>query len=277
MIFHLKFLMSHKKFRNCFMDDNNCVKIGDFGLSRESADLNFENDLSTAQLAEDVNVNYDNTVGVGTMNYASPEQINGSDYDSSSDVYSLGIILFELCHPMYTGMERFKSFEGIRRAQFPEEWHNTVAKEFPDVHSLIVAMISSNPSHRPTAAQIVSQIDALVNEHTVSSLDTSSRSEDSIFIRVEATCSEGVLARTMTVINETGLVCILQYSLRVNESKAIMEFALKMIDSSSWDRSLGVVFEKLRDNDEITVIRRIFSNANPSIEEPSQKQRTLSN
>lgn len=258
---------------NCFMDDANCVKIGDFGLSRESGDLDMDNLNSKVQQQQDLSINYDNTVGVGTMNYASPEQINGSDYDSSSDIYSLGIILFELCHPMYTGMERFKAFEGIRKGLFPAEWHTRVANEFPDVHSLLVSMISTNPSDRPSASQVVSRIEALVNEHTVSSLDTTSKSDESVFIRVEATCSEGVLARTMSIINETELVNIVQYSLRVNENKAIMEFALIILDCSTFEASLEFVFDSLRKNDEITVVRRIFSSSAPA---DDSKQRTLS-
>lgn len=246
------------------MDDANCVKIGDFGLSRESGDLNGDNDNSKIQQQQDFSVNAENTVGVGTMNYASPEQINGSDYDSSSDIYSLGIILFELCHPMYTGMERFKAFEGIRKGIFPAEWHARVANEFPDVHSLLVSMISTNPSDRPSASQVVNRIEALVNEHTVSSLDTTSQSEESIFIRVEAKCSEGILARTMSIINETALVNIVQYSLRVNENKAIMEFALKILELSAPEASLEHLFERLRRNDEITVVRRIFSTSTSS-------------
>jgi serine/threonine protein kinase len=82
---------------NCFIDDAGVVKVGDFGLSRESGDIGEDSNLSILGDGDD-----DNTAGVGTRSYASPEQMNGSDYGASTDVYSLGILLFELCYPMST-------------------------------------------------------------------------------------------------------------------------------------------------------------------------------
>jgi serine/threonine protein kinase len=85
---------------NCFIDDAGVVKVGDFGLSRESGETSdVGDDTTTIATAADGG---EITAGVGTRSYASPEQMKGSDYDSSTDVYSLGIILFELCYPMYT-------------------------------------------------------------------------------------------------------------------------------------------------------------------------------
>jgi serine/threonine protein kinase len=84
---------------NCFVDDTGVVKVGDFGLSRESGEQIDSTDIIPQ---ESPGVGGDNTAGVGTRSYASPEQMSGSDYDSSTDVYSLGIMLFELCYPMYT-------------------------------------------------------------------------------------------------------------------------------------------------------------------------------
>jgi serine/threonine protein kinase len=86
---------------NCFIDDAGVVKVGDFGLSRESGETSdvVGDDTTTIAAATDGG---EITAGVGTRSYASPEQMKHSDYDSSTDVYSLGIILFELCYPMYT-------------------------------------------------------------------------------------------------------------------------------------------------------------------------------
>jgi serine/threonine protein kinase len=88
---------------NCFIDDSGAVKVGDFGLSRESSDPNNREEADTELKNPTVIDNSDITAGVGTRSYASPEQMKGgSEYDSSTDIYSLGIILFELCYPMYT-------------------------------------------------------------------------------------------------------------------------------------------------------------------------------
>ena len=47
------------------------------------------------------------TGGVGTYLYASPEQLRGGEYDCSTDMWSLGIMAFELSYPSFsTAMER---------------------------------------------------------------------------------------------------------------------------------------------------------------------------
>ncbi len=265
---------------NCFMDEDDTVKIGDFGLSRSQNDDVEEVEITTT-LTKDPGLGHDqdNTVGVGTSSYASPEQMNGSDYDSSSDIYSLGIILFELCYPMSTGMERIKVFESMRRSSidFPDKWYHTVAKNFPSLHSLLASMLSHDPKKRPTASQVTTHIESLLSEYTVLFLDPSLKSEDSIFVRVEADNNEGALARAIKIIKDsTSTVQILQYSLKAKDSKKIMEFALSIppkTENTNQAEILRIIFQSLEESDEIKVVRQL--NEVATMDRSSQK-RTLS-
>lgn len=64
---------------NVLIDASSRVKLSDFGLVRATA----ETTQSTDQI-------------VGTVAYLSPEQVDGSPTTAASDVYSAGIVLFEL-------------------------------------------------------------------------------------------------------------------------------------------------------------------------------------
>mmetsp|Transcript_22623 Transcript_22623/g.26227 ORF Transcript_22623/g.26227 Transcript_22623/m.26227 type:complete len:1631 (-) Transcript_22623:17-4909(-) len=251
---------------NCFMDDSEVIKIGDFGLSRETGSQQDEiEDLDVqGRMSSDLPSCDDNTAGVGTSSYASPEQMNGKDYGPSSDVYSLGIILFELCYTIHTGMERMQVFKGIKERIFPDDWHSTVKQQFPSVHELLMSMLSHNPNERPTAAEVASRIQSLLGEYTVLSLDKTSHVEGNIFVRVEAENNEGVLARTVNVISKHAK--IVQYSLRGQENKAVMEFALEIqgLDILDSDKTMtqtknrvDSMFKALQESDEIKNIRQI--------------------
>lgn len=59
---------------------------------------------------------------VGTQLYMSPEQMNGQIYDYKVDIYSLGIIFFELLMPFDTEMERIITLTNLRRLSFPKDF-----------------------------------------------------------------------------------------------------------------------------------------------------------
>ncbi|WP_444996613.1 protein kinase domain-containing protein [Aliikangiella sp. IMCC44359] len=64
---------------NIILLDNNCIKIIDFGLAK----------ISNEQFTR-------TGIKMGTLSYMSPEHIKGETIDHTSDIWSLGVLMFEL-------------------------------------------------------------------------------------------------------------------------------------------------------------------------------------
>uniref|UniRef100_A0A8C5SVQ8 Eukaryotic translation initiation factor 2-alpha kinase 3 n=1 Tax=Laticauda laticaudata TaxID=8630 RepID=A0A8C5SVQ8_LATLA len=112
---HSKGLM-HRDLKpsNIFFTMDNIVKVGDFGLVTAMDHDEEEESVLTPMPA------YDRHTGqVGTKLYMSPEQIYGNAYSHKVDIFSLGLILFELLYPFRTQMERVRILSEVRNLTFP--------------------------------------------------------------------------------------------------------------------------------------------------------------
>ncbi|MCA0368002.1 MAG: protein kinase, partial [Proteobacteria bacterium] len=106
----------------------------------------------------------DLTSGLGTSVYGSPEQLNGSAYDEKADIYSLGIILFELFYPIRTHMERARVLTELKETkQFPTDF----LRRWPKEAALIWCCLAADPANRPSADEILESelLDQDLEEH----------------------------------------------------------------------------------------------------------------
>ncbi|MBZ9711764.1 protein kinase domain-containing protein [Deinococcus multiflagellatus] len=97
---------------------------------------------------------------VGTPIYMAPEQAKGNRVDARSDVYSLGLLAYE----MVTGQTAFKgSYEAVVHQQVFESPKppKQVRLEVPGkLNDLILHMIEKDPAQRPTLDEVIARIDA---------------------------------------------------------------------------------------------------------------------
>jgi eukaryotic-like serine/threonine-protein kinase len=75
---------------NIFLTADGRVKILDFGLARRHSKANEQDSTVTlAAEAEEGKI-------MGTIGYMSPEQVRGAEAGAPSDIFSLGIVLYEM-------------------------------------------------------------------------------------------------------------------------------------------------------------------------------------
>ncbi|RHY54730.1 hypothetical protein DYB38_002035 [Aphanomyces astaci] len=148
--------------QNIFVMDSDTIKLGDFGLSRyagsppsSSETASHDPPISLAKQDESStwSVEDEKTAGVGTYLYASPEQISGETYNAKADLYSLGLILFEMMHePFGTTMERVVTLRNLRDGHLPSA---TWLHDHPPVVAMVLSLVTACPSDRPTAFDVV--------------------------------------------------------------------------------------------------------------------------
>ncbi|CAN0103681.1 unnamed protein product [Ascophyllum nodosum] len=297
---------------NCFLMGEGTVKIGDFGLSRHILPADVINGIVTAATSDapvksrkqgsfawksdrlvgdggslggggggddDTSI----TGGVGTYLYASPEQMSGKGYDEKTDVYSLGMILFEMCHPPFgTKMERTVVLTNAHRLVFPEGGVWGPLKGQDAMKALCGSMLQEDAATRPSASDIVRQVEMMQGKHMLLQLEKKPPGsygagggggpDVAVVLRVEtveqdgllqclvdrirALCKKGHTGHDATAAGKNGGARLEQYGLRGHTGSAVMEF---LVAGAGLEEREAIV-EALESLPEVKTVREFPAN-----------------
>ena len=112
---------------------------------------------------------------MGTLAYCSPEQIEGRELDNRSDIYSLGVMMYEMLTGNMPIFPTTNSFGGWFKAHHDQKPKSLDSKlRIPKtVENLVMACLAKNPSERP---QSVTEISTILQSLSPSTLQVPSSS-----------------------------------------------------------------------------------------------------
>jgi eukaryotic-like serine/threonine-protein kinase len=155
---------------NLFVTHDGRVKILDFGLAklRPPRNVSAGSDVATAK-------QYTNPGTVmGTVAYMSPEQVRGQDLDSRSDIFSFGIILYEMLSRQrpFAGESQVEVMNAILKEDPPELAN---AKVSPALDKIVRRCLEKKPERRfQTASDLSFALESLSGVSGASRPETAS-------------------------------------------------------------------------------------------------------
>ncbi len=125
---------------NIWLSKNGTVQLGDFGLAVA---------LDRTRVTQEGSM-------VGTAAYMPPEQAVGGDVTASSDLYSLGAVLYEMLvgRPPFVGDDMVAVIsQQLNTRPVAPSWHNPDVR--PELEALVLELLEKTPGSRPPDAATV--------------------------------------------------------------------------------------------------------------------------
>lgn len=138
---------------NILVTNDDKIKVTDFGIAR---------------VASDATITYTSSI-LGTVHYISPEQAKGQSIDARSDLYSLGIVLYE----MATGKVPFGGDSpvsiAVKHIQEKPALITDIIPDFDENLALIInKLLEKNPEDRyKTASNLLIDINKLISGNEI--------------------------------------------------------------------------------------------------------------
>jgi serine/threonine protein kinase len=130
---------------NIFISTDGRVKILDFGLAK----LRPQSAIDAASDAQTQRVSTAPGTVLGTVGYMSPEQVRGHEVDHRSDIFSFGVILYEMLkgRRTFTGESAIEILNAILKDE-PEDLTATDMRISPALEKIVRRCLEKKPERR---------------------------------------------------------------------------------------------------------------------------------
>ncbi len=224
---------------NILVDAHGRPRILDFGIARMR-------DADAATLTQAGQV-------LGTLPWMSPEQLAGGDVDPRADVYSLGVIAYELIggrlpHPRLSTSSLFEAID-ILRNEAPQPLATIAPRARGDLETVIMKAIASEPERRYATAVAFADDLRRIREHRPVAARRASLAYRSLRFVRRYRALTAAAAVTFLVLAAASLVSLrfalaeqharADAELRARESAAVNAFLERMLASANPEFTRG--------------------------------------
>lgn len=233
--------------QNILINDRGEVKLIDFGASYTDMDL-------TSPLTSDGQL-------LGTLRYMSPEQLDGAreELSTASDVYSLGVVLYELCcgsipFDMNAPSSSHALLQALKRGPItlPRKINPSLSRE---VEAVILKCLENEPQSRYASPKELSEdLQRFLDHEPVLAHRATLRYRARLYARRHA----GVLIVTGIVLAValTGMVNSLRLAKRADSHADLAQLAERRSHLRAAGSSLA--------NEDLALARRVLDDVQPS-------------
>lgn len=156
-LFHIhgdRLAITHRDIKpeNVLLTGDLKAKLADFGIAK-----NEDSQEKPAQACSDEKLDT-----IATLHYMAPECILRGQYSSSSDIYSFGVLAWEILHEReaFEGLSEYNMIDSIVKNKYALDFEKGSVPE--EVASLLKSCLSVTPEDRPTALKICSKLDETI-------------------------------------------------------------------------------------------------------------------
>ena len=133
---------------NIMVTQDGLVKVLDFGLAKLT-ETNSEDSIETRSTKDYSPPHTEEGVILGTAGYMSPEQAEGKSTDARSDIFSFGVVLYEMLsgRRAFQGENQMRTVAKVLREE-PPPLHESMEGIPPELERLVARCLRKDPERR---------------------------------------------------------------------------------------------------------------------------------